>query len=181
MLDADQVPADRMTDNGSAPAPQPMSEEQLRQLAQQDLMVSATFARIVSIMMRSPQYKHLALTDLEWLVVPPLLLGQFAILDGKIDGAPLPVPVAVALWANVSAEVDQRLSTDLAAPMRLRPDEWRSGQILWLVDAVGDPNAIPHLMKQLQAGVFKERQLKMRAPDAYAQGPQVRSSNGIEA
>ena len=162
MLDADQVPADRMTDNGSAPAPQPMSEEQLRQLAQQDLMVSATFARIVSIMMRSPQYKHLALTDLEWLVVPPLLLGQFAILDGKIDGAPLPVPVAVALWANVSAEVDQRLSTDLAAPMRLRPDEWRSGETVWLIEVIGDPKAVPHLMAQLREKVMAGKQIKMR-------------------
>jgi hypothetical protein len=34
--------------------------------------------------------------------------------------------------------VDKRLSENLTAPIRLRPDEWKSGDILWLVDAIGD-------------------------------------------
>jgi hemolysin-activating ACP:hemolysin acyltransferase len=137
-------------------------QEQLRQLAQQDVMLSAAFARIVAILMRSPQYKHLALTDLEWLVMPPLMLGQYAMVDGKFAGVALPVPAAVALWASVSAEVDQRLSASLTAPIRLRPDEWRSGETLWLIDVIGDQHAIPHLMQQLQAGPFKGRAARMR-------------------
>lgn len=93
----------------------------MRALVQQDLMISAAFARIVGILMRSPQYKHFALTDLEWLVVPPLMLGQFAMVDGKIEGVPLPVPAAVALWATVSPAVDERLSKDLTAPSACAP------------------------------------------------------------
>jgi hypothetical protein len=49
------------------------------------------------------------------------------------------VPVGVALWASVSTDVDQRLS-DLSAPWRLQPDEWCSGDTLWLVELVGDLN-----------------------------------------
>ena len=74
----------------------------------------------------------------------------------------MPVPVAVALWASVSAEVDRRLSTDLAPPMRLRPDEWRSGDTLWLIEVIGDPKAVPHLMAELREKVFSGKQLKMR-------------------
>lgn len=91
-----------------------------------------------------------------------VMLGQFAMVDGKVAGMPLPVPAAVALWASVSPAVDARLSKDLAAPIRLRPDEWRSGETLWLIDVIGDQHTIPHLMQQLQAGPFKGRQAKMR-------------------
>lgn len=139
------------------------AEKQIRALAHQDLILSAAFARVVAILMRSPQYKQFALTDLEWLIVPPLMLGQFAMLDGNIAGMPLPVPVAVALWANVSPAVDERLSNELTSPIRLRSDEWRSGEILWLIDAIGTPNAVPQLMQQLQAGPFKGKTAKMRA------------------
>lgn len=157
---------------GSAAA-QPLTDEQLRQLAQQDLIVSAAFARIVSVLMRAPQYKTFALADLEWLVMPPLLLGQFAVLDARIEGVPLPMPAAVALWASVSKEVDARLS-DIAAPMRLSADEWRSGEILWLFDVVGEPAAAAHLLTGLRHGAFKDRPLKARST-----GPDGRIVVGI--
>jgi hemolysin-activating ACP:hemolysin acyltransferase len=51
----------------------------------------AAFARVVSVLMRSPYYKHFALADLEWLVVPPLFSGQFAVLDATLEGVALPV------------------------------------------------------------------------------------------
>ena len=86
--------------------PQPLADEQLKELAHQDLIASATFARVVSILMRSPTHKHYALADLEWLALPPVLLGQYALLDQKVEGAALPVPSAFALWAEVSKDVD---------------------------------------------------------------------------
>ena len=43
------------TDIASAPA---LTPEQRQQLAQQDLMMSAAFARVVGILMRDPKYKH---------------------------------------------------------------------------------------------------------------------------
>ena len=33
----------------------------------------------------------------------------------------------------------------------LAPEEWRSGDILWLINAVGDPKIMPQLMQQLAA------------------------------
>jgi hemolysin-activating ACP:hemolysin acyltransferase len=158
-------------------APTPITAEQRAQLAHLplqlgDMLFGAAFARVTSILMRSPHYKHFALADLEWLPgaqapkpnqVPPLFSGQFAVLDATLEGVALPVPVAVALWANVSPEVDARLSQNLAAPVKLRPDEWRSGDILWLVDVIGDQKAMPSLLAQLTAsGAFAGRAAKMR-------------------
>jgi hemolysin-activating ACP:hemolysin acyltransferase len=119
-----------------------------------------TFTRIVSILSRSPHYKHYTLSDLEWLVVPPILTGQCAVMEAKVNGRQ--VPVAAALWASVSGEVDKRLSENLTAPTKLRPDEWRSGNLLWLVDAVGDPKAIAELLRQLHDTALRGQEVKVR-------------------
>src|SRR5206468_3354147 len=100
---------------------------------------------------------------LEWLVVPALATGQWRVVRAQSKQKGVPFPVAVALWARVSAEVDKKLSENLHVPIRLRPDEWQSGDILWLVDAVGDPRAVPQLLKQLLDTSFKGREVKVRA------------------
>jgi hemolysin-activating ACP:hemolysin acyltransferase len=143
-----------------------------------ELRFVATFGRIVSVLMRSAHYKHYSLSDLEWLVVPPMRLGQCAVMEATVNGRQ--APVAVALWASASDEVDKRLSEDLNIPIKLRPDEWRSGDVLWLIDAVGEANAIPHLLRQVQETAFKARDVKMRTVDANAR-PIVRLLNSTEA
>jgi len=75
------------------------------------------------------------------------------------------VPVGVAVWASVSTAVDQRLS-DLSAPWRLQPDEWRSGDIPWLVELVSDTRTQQALLKHLGETVFRGRGIKMRVRGA---------------
>ena len=89
--------------------------------------VAAILGEIAWLMSQSPAHKHLFLADLEWLVMPPVLLKQFKIYYGKDR------PVAVALWAQVSEEVEKRLE---AGDMRLRPQDWRSGDRNWLLGVI---------------------------------------------
>ena len=42
-------------------------------------------------------------------------------MEAKVNGRQ--APVAVALWASVSEDVDKRLSENLTTPIKLRPDE----------------------------------------------------------
>jgi hemolysin-activating ACP:hemolysin acyltransferase len=84
------------------------------------------------------------------------------VAEAKMQEDGLAVPVAAALWASVSAEVDRRLSSELEKPMRLRPDEWRSGDILWLISAVGEARMVPQFLKQLERTAFKGRDVKLR-------------------
>ena len=124
--------------------------------------MSVAFADIVTVLMRSPQHKHFSLADLEWLVVPPLRMGQCRVAKTlPQQGAP-GIPIAAVLWASVSHEVDERLSGNVNAPMRLRPDEWKSGEVLWLVEAVGDPRVVPSLLKQLMETALKGQTVKVR-------------------
>jgi cytolysin-activating lysine-acyltransferase len=146
--------------------------------------MAQNFASVVAVLMRDPGFRNLRLTDLEWLVLPPLLSGQWRLGQSRIhpdedkpakgepavgkpgtDATPgdLPVaPTAVALWASVSPEIDKRLSSNLDKPLLLKPHEWASGDIVWLVAAAGDPRAVPKFLKHLAATKFKGREVKLR-------------------
>ena len=137
-----------------------LSEEARQKFAEGEKQFALSLMRVISVLSRSSHYRHYTISDLEWLVLPPLRLGQCAILHAETPG--LPVAAAVALWASVSPEVDLKLSQNLAVPIRLRPDEWRSGDILWLVDVIGSPDAGAQLLTRLQNDAFKGRQVKVR-------------------
>jgi hemolysin-activating ACP:hemolysin acyltransferase len=72
------------------------------------------------------------------------------------------VPVAVALWARVSGEIDQALSERLDRPVRLKPHQWASGEHVWLVAVAGDRRAVPKLIDRLAGGELKGQRIKMR-------------------
>jgi hemolysin-activating ACP:hemolysin acyltransferase len=72
------------------------------------------------------------------------------------------VPIGVALWASVSDEVDQRLAASLDHPMRVRPDEWKSGDHLRLIEAAGSPKIVNALVERLQSTAFAGRAFKLR-------------------
>lgn len=125
--------------------------------------LTTAFTQIITVLMRSPLHKHLSLADLEWLVFPPLQTGQFSVGEITASGGKTSFPAAFVLWATVSTDIDRRLSENLETPIRLRPDEWRSGENLWLIEAVGDGRVIPNLLKQLADGPFKNKTVKIRS------------------
>ena len=121
------------------------------------------------------------------MVLPAVMSGQFkvaeapaSLLGGKApdkapgdapDKAPdnakpggvlVPVAVAVALWARVSKEIDQALSEQLDRPVRLKPNQWASGERVWLVAVAGDRRAVPNLIDRLAGGELKGQRIKMR-------------------
>lgn len=155
--------ADAATTNGDGAAGEEEAKAIAARAALQAKMLAAGFGEIISVLMRSPQYKHYSLTDMEWLVVPPLLANQFTLAEARTKEGGIPAPVGVAFWARVSDEVDEKLSQNLTRPVRLRPDEWTSGDHLWLIDAVGAPEAVQAMVKRLGPSVFKGKPYKLRA------------------
>jgi cytolysin-activating lysine-acyltransferase len=139
-----------------------------------------SFANIVAVLMRDPAFRNTRLAELESLVLPPVMAGQFRLgqsaepTSARAAGAKqqpsLVVPVAVALWACVSPAVDMRLSEGLDKPPSLRPTEWASGDIIWMVAIAGDQRAVPKFLERLVETEFKGRTVKLRAsgPDGKA-------------
>jgi hemolysin-activating ACP:hemolysin acyltransferase len=132
-----------------------------------------SFAQIVAVLMRDANFRNMRLSDLEWLVLAPVMAGQFSLAQapsphgrskgkaGQEEGGVL-VPVAVALWARVSDAIDKGLSENLDKPVRLRAGDWASGDHVWLMAVAGDKNAVPKFLEQLAATQFKGQRVKMR-------------------
>ncbi|MET0653872.1 MAG: toxin-activating lysine-acyltransferase [Hyphomicrobiaceae bacterium] len=161
-------------DNGSrAPAPAAKPADRIRDARQAHM--GQAFSQVIAVLMRDPSFRQVRLADLEWLVIPPLMCGQYKLAQAPVqqltgqqpdtakpqEGGVL-VPVAVGLWARVSAQVDKRLAETLDKNVRLRPSEWTSGEYLWLMAVAGDPRAVPHFVEQLAKSEFKGKQVKMR-------------------
>lgn len=121
----------------------------------------ASVGEIVTIFSRSPAHKHYALADIEWMLLPAIAAGQFYVVEAAHKEHGLRAPIAVVTWAFVSDEVDRRLTEQKARPLRMRPDEWKSGEIGWLIDAVGSSVGVEAALQWLKAGPFKERRLKL--------------------
>jgi cytolysin-activating lysine-acyltransferase len=142
-------------------------------------LVSAAIGEIAVVYSRSPEHKHYALVDIEWLILPAVLRGQFYVAQAARKDTGFRAPIAVATWAFVSEEVDRRLSADLTHRIRLRPDEWKCGDIAWIVDLVGAPAGVANAVQWLKAGPFKEREAKVVVRDA-TNTTQVMTVNRLE-
>jgi hypothetical protein len=59
---------------------------EIAQFKHNDVLFAVAFAKIVSLMMHSPSHAHLHLSDLTWLVAPPLLAEQIAIVEAVRQG-----------------------------------------------------------------------------------------------
>ena len=169
---AQEPPAQSNGGSASSPSPQAaaggtpagMTEKIRRDAAA--LRNALAFTQAVGVLMRSPHYKQYTLGDLEWLVIPPLLAGQFRIGEAKPHNKQGPaLPVAVVFWASVSPEVDKRLMEAKSASPQLKPEEWKSGDILWLVHAAGETRFVRFVVDQLANTTFKGRQVKVLGRD----------------
>lgn len=129
------------------------NEEQIRVLGE-----------VVSLMVADQRFANLKLPDLRWLVGPSIAARQAVVARAKIskEGQEGVTPIAAALWAQVSPEVDQRLS-ELARdgkPLQLKPEEWRSGDKIWVIVTMGAAPARAQILKHLQDNVFRGREWK---------------------
>jgi cytolysin-activating lysine-acyltransferase len=174
--------------NGSAPQPAASASatfDKLNERLQQGLPKSEdlpqaepgerTMGRmlgeIVWLMTQSPAHKHFSLADLEWMVMPPLALGQYRIFRNGEQ------PLGVALWAYLSAETEQKLE---GGATRLMPQEWAQdmridpehgmvsgeGGTLWLIDIIcpgqTTENKLADIcLHDLMTSVFSGKRFKM--------------------
>lgn len=162
-----QEPAPVAPAAGAAPAvvpPEISAEARQTGIAASKAMM-AVFGEIMTVLMRAPHYRALPLSELEWLVGPAVGSRQFALAEAQSKTNGLVTPVGAVLWASVSDEIDRRFSEDLAAPLRLQPNEWRSGDHLWVIEAVGEPQTVQGLLGNLAGSLGKDRRIKMRARD----------------
>lgn len=120
--------------------------------------------QIVGLLTRSQPHQSMTIGDVKSGLIAPIMLGQY-VLAGRPqeDGAGSP-PVAALLWARVSDTVDARLTAAKSARIDLAPGEWKSGDIVWLTEAVGDLRLVPKMVARLRATDPTIRAIRVASP-----------------
>lgn len=112
---------------------------------------------ITWLLTQSPIHKQLFIGDLEWFCMPPVLHRTFRMFYGPQS------PAAVVLFARVSSETDARLE---AGGYKLRPDEWVSGDIRWLIEMVAPFGAQDEIMADFASNIFPGESFKYHRVNA---------------
>ncbi len=128
-------------------------------------MIAAAFGEIVALLMRTPAHKDTKLADLEWLVAPAVATGQFTIAEAQMKANGITQPMGVVLWARVSPDIDKRLQKEIDKPLQLKPQEWASGDIIWLVEVAGEPRVLDAVMKRMRETVWAGKTVRVRGKD----------------
>jgi len=119
------------------------------------------------LMSQSPLHKQFFISDLEWFVMTPVMLQQFRLFYDSLlaglrqDTKPIGVlPKASkkkVFWAEASPEVAQMLA---AGTTKLRPQDWKSGNELWVVEAVAPFGGADVMVADLKQRVFPAREMR---------------------
>ena len=97
------------------------------------------------LMMQQAASRHTLVSELEWRVLPALMLDQ-AKLYLKDEA-----PVAFVSWARLSDAAAQRYKT---APHQLTMNDWASGDQVWLVDVLTPFGGAQDVLKDIREKVF---------------------------
>lgn len=140
-----------------------LSAEDARKHAMVGKKLAAAFGELVTLVLRSEADRKRPISDLEWMIAPAIATGQFAIADAQSKKTGAISPIGAVLWAMVSEDVDRKLSDTNDQSIRLKPEDWRSGSIPWIVLAMGDKRVVAGLIKRLTQDVFKDQAPKIRS------------------
>jgi hemolysin-activating ACP:hemolysin acyltransferase len=174
MIDKDPSAEGDITMTNAGPAaPSTRIPEDVQRRIAAGRAVTTALGQMVSVLLRSKPHRNIPIGALETVLAPAIATRQFAVVEGVAgpeapSDAPL-VPVGLVLWAWVSPEIDRRLDTATDASARIQPTEWQSGDVLWLVEAVGEQKTIDAMIGRLTDTEWKGRSAKFRMKGADGQ------------
>ena len=109
------------------------------------------------LMMNNPTTRHAFVADLEWRVMPPLVLDQAKLyLQGE-------VATAFVTWALLSDAVAERYARP---PFHLAPGDWKSGDKVFLVDLIAPYGGAREVLADLKKTVLADKAIYQLAPQS---------------
>lgn len=120
--------------------------------------ISSVLGDVCWLLSQSPAHRYnFFLADLEWMVFPPVMLGQYKFFQMENR------PFGFAVWASVSDEVEKRLEKGLG---KLTSAEWKSGNHLWLIDVIAPYGQVDKILNDLKTTVFSDKAFKFQRTNA---------------
>ena len=143
-------------------AEQEVSEEQLGKLAEMAMEQARRGGQkipllgpITWLMMQQSATRHGLISDLEWRVMPPLVLDQAKLYIRQA------LPLAFVSWARLNEEAVQRYRQP---PHRLAPSDWQSGDQVWIVDLLAPYGGVQDILDDLRKNIFAGQFIFQLAP-----------------
>lgn len=154
-------------DNKDAPKEDAMLKEHILAQAQKLIKRLPALGPVLLLYLQSAHRRLHFISDLEWLLLPPLVSGQCKLYMKE------EYPISFVSWAFLSEEAEARL---LLAGGRLRPEEWKSGDRLWLIDIVAPfgAGAVENMLDDIRKNEFPGRVIRLLAPDPATGGVKAR-------
>ena len=112
------------------------------------------------LMMASASTRHTLLSELEWRVMPALVLDQ-AKLYLRDDS-----PVGFVSWALLSDAAAQRYRQ---SPHHLAASDWKSGDQVWLVDVLAPFGGAQDVLQDVREVVFQGQPVRQLLPSETTQ------------
>jgi cytolysin-activating lysine-acyltransferase len=135
----------------------PLNEQESQDLASyakeqaQRVMSKIPLLGAVSwLMMQQSATRHTLLSELEWRVMPALVLDQAKLFMRES------APIAYVSWARLSEDVAKRYQK---APHQLSASDWKSGEQIWIVDLCTPFGGMQEVMKDLRESVFPGKEI----------------------
>jgi len=111
------------------------------------------------LMSQVATHKHFFIGDIEWMLVPPVAMGQFRLW--RNNG----MPVGFATWALLAEEAEKRILE--GGVRRLAPKDWNGGENVWLMDLITPFGGREEAVREIKEQVFPGKTIKtlQTAPD----------------
>ena len=122
----------------------------------QFIALESTVGAVVLLATKSQSHKYLFISDLEPLIFPPIMHKQFTLFRNNKNE-----PLAFISWAKVNEEVEKRL---LNGVMKLKPQDWNSGDRIYIMDMITATPSQKEFLKQLQENKFKDQKVNILKP-----------------
>ncbi len=101
------------------------------------------------------------ISDLEWLLLPPLVSGQCKLYMKK------KYPISFVSWALLNKDAETRMFQNGG---KLRPEDWNSGDRLWLIDIVAPFGSVENMLADIQNNEFPGQTIHLVVPDLKTGG-----------
>ena len=116
---------------------------------------------ILMLYMQSSHRRHHFISDLEWLLLPPLVNKQCKLYMKN------EYPISFASWACLNEAAEKRLFENGG---RLRPDDWICGRNLWIIDIVAPFGGIENMLEDIRKNEFPDQVIHLIVPDPKTGG-----------
>ncbi len=116
---------------------------------------------VIMLYMQSSHRRYQFISDLEWLLLPPLVAGQCKLYMKK------EYPISFISWAFLDESTEKKMFQNGG---KLRPEDWKSGDRLWIIDIVAPFGGVENMLKDIQKKEFPGQVVRLIAPDPKTGG-----------